>query len=170
MARLDDPNCRNRKKYKSHLGFIRRLHQRVHGWYKQSTCKIVTISHYCFHFHHTNAVPVTLYSRVSTFIGLWILKLSFSTVKMSLTMSILARSCLLITLIKCLKGHNSLGLLSGRDFINGNRLTKGQKDGQCNLLSCLGTARNEKIMMPVCFVPVLGFFIKNVVPCSREAR
>ena len=59
------------------------------------------------------------------------------------------RSCLLITLIKCLKGHKSLGSLGSvvKGFIVslvGPRY-QGTK-GQGHLLSCLWTANNKYIL------------------------
>ena len=55
---------------------------------------------------------------------------------------VLVRSCLLITLIKCLKGHKSLGSLCSvvkTLIVSGNRATKGQG----HLLSCCGQLKNQ---------------------------
>ena len=57
------------------------------------------------------------------------------------------RSCLLITLIKCLKGHKSLGSLGSvvKGFIvSWVQRTKGRTDRQGHLLSCLWTAKKRK--------------------------
>ena len=51
------------------------------------------------------------------------------------------RSCLLITLIKCLKGHKSLGSLCSvvkTLIVSGNRQSKLPSKGQGHLLSCSG--------------------------------
>ena len=59
-----------------------------------------------------------------------------------LSQSILVRSCLLITLIKCLKGHKSLGSLCSvvnSLIVSGARRT----EGQGHLLSCCGQLKKE---------------------------
>ena len=64
-------------------------------------------------------------------------------------MSFRVRSCLLITLIKGLKCHKSLGLLFNV------KMKKSVTEWQGHLLSCLWTARNE-ILIPI-FLLVFSF-------------
>ena len=51
-------------------------------------------------------------------------------------MSQIPRTCLLITLIKCLKGHKSLGSLVKGLIVNWVQPTKGPTEGPGRLLSC----------------------------------
>ena len=66
----------------------------------------------------------------------------------------LVRSCLLITLIKCLKGHKSLGSLCSvvkTLIVSGVRRTNQPSKGQGHLLTCSGQLKTmTKCQSPQC--------------------
>ena len=80
----------------------------------------------------------------------------------------IVRSCLLITLIKCLKGHKSLGSLCsvGKTLVP-NQPRDQRTDRQCHLLSCqtlVWTAKNKSGKLKQCF----SFFFLEVYALSQK--